>query len=151
MLSMKVLQDHKEKFGVDFAKNKLALNDTCKISSKTLKNKLAGYITKFIKNELDILCLRYFNVYGIGQTAGVIEQFLRNLKEHKPPIINGNGEQLRDFINVEDVARANLVAMESQIKNEFFNIGTGRATSILQLAEIIINSSYTRISLRFRN
>jgi small subunit ribosomal protein S17e len=51
MLSMKVLQDHKEKFGVDFAKNKLALNDTCKINSKTLKNKLAGYITRFIKNE----------------------------------------------------------------------------------------------------
>ncbi len=51
MLSMKVLQDHKEKFGVDFAKNKQALNDICKISSKTLKNKLAGYITKFIKNE----------------------------------------------------------------------------------------------------
>ena len=37
---MKVLQDHKEKFGVDFAKNKQALNDTCKISSKSLKNKL---------------------------------------------------------------------------------------------------------------
>jgi len=53
MLSMKVLQDHKEKFGVDFAKNKLVLNDTCKISSKTLKNKLAGYITKFIKNEFN--------------------------------------------------------------------------------------------------
>ena len=53
MLSMKVLQDHKEKFGIDFAKNKLALNDICKISSKTLKNKLAGYITKFIKNEFN--------------------------------------------------------------------------------------------------
>ncbi len=53
MLSMKVLQDHKEKFGVDFAKNKQVLNDTCKISSKTLKNKLAGYITKFIKNEFN--------------------------------------------------------------------------------------------------
>ena len=53
MLSMKVLQDHKEKFGVDFTKNKLALNDICKISSKTLKNKLAGYITKFIKNEFN--------------------------------------------------------------------------------------------------
>jgi len=51
MLSIKVLQDHKEKFGVDFAKNKQALNDICKISSKSLKNKLAGYITKFIKNE----------------------------------------------------------------------------------------------------
>ena len=53
MLSMKVLQDHKEKFGIDFAKNKLALNDICKITSKTLKNKLAGYITKFIKNEFN--------------------------------------------------------------------------------------------------
>ena len=53
MLSMKVLQDHKEKFGVDFTKNKQALNDICKISSKTLKNKLAGYITKFIKNEFN--------------------------------------------------------------------------------------------------
>ena len=51
MLSMKVLQDHKEKFGVDFSKNKQALNDISKITSKTLKNKLAGYITKFIKNE----------------------------------------------------------------------------------------------------
>ncbi len=51
MLSMKVLKDHKEKFGVDFAKNKQELNNICKISSKTLKNKLAGYITKFIKNE----------------------------------------------------------------------------------------------------
>ena len=54
MLSMKVLQEHKEKFGVDFAKNKLALNDTCIITSKSLKNKLAGYITKFIKNEFNM-------------------------------------------------------------------------------------------------
>jgi len=54
MLSMKVLQDHKEKFGVDFAKNKLALNDTCIITSKSLKNKLAGYITKFLKNEFNM-------------------------------------------------------------------------------------------------
>ena len=53
MLSMKVLQDHKEKFGVDFAKNKLALNDICIINSKSLKNKLAGYITRFIKNEFN--------------------------------------------------------------------------------------------------
>ncbi len=52
MLSMKVLQDHKEKFGIDFVKNKQELNNVCKITSKTLKNKLAGYITKFIKMNL---------------------------------------------------------------------------------------------------
>ena len=50
---MKVLQAHKEKFGIDFTKNKQALNDICKINSKSLKNKLAGYITKFIKNEFN--------------------------------------------------------------------------------------------------
>ena len=54
MLSMKVLQDNKEKFGDDFAKNKQVLNDISKITSKTLKNKLAGYITKFIKNEFKV-------------------------------------------------------------------------------------------------
>jgi ribosomal protein S17E len=54
MLSMKVLQDHKEKFGIDFAKNKQELNNVCKITSKTLKNKLAGYITKFLKNEFNM-------------------------------------------------------------------------------------------------
>lgn len=54
MLSIKVLQDHKEKFGVDFAKNKQTLNDICIITSKSLKNKLAGYITKFIKNEFNM-------------------------------------------------------------------------------------------------
>ena len=53
MLSMKVLQDHKEKFGIDFIKNKQALNDICTINSKSLKNKLAGYITRFIKNEFN--------------------------------------------------------------------------------------------------
>jgi len=99
---------------------------------------------QFAKNGLNVLGLRYFNVYGIGQTgtyAGVITQFLKNLKEHKSLIINGNGKQIRDFIHVEDVARVNLIAMESQIKNGFFNIGTGRAISILELAKIMINIS----------
>jgi len=96
---------------------------------------------QFAKNGLDVLGLRYFNVYGIGQTgtyAGVITQFLQNLKKQKPPIVNGDGTQLRDFIHVEDVAEANLIAMKSSIKNGFFNIGTGRAISILQLAEMMI-------------
>jgi UDP-glucose 4-epimerase len=99
---------------------------------------------QFIKNGLDVLGLRYFNVYGIGQTgtyAGVITQFLRNLKKNKSPIINGDGKQLRDFIHVEDVAQANLIAMESKIKNGFFNIGTGRKISVLELSKIMINIS----------
>ena len=49
---MEVLKDHKSKFGVDFTENKQALNSISTITSKILKNELAGYITKFIKNEL---------------------------------------------------------------------------------------------------
>ena len=50
-MSMEVLKDHKDKFGDDFGKNKQILNSISIISSKMLKNELAGYITKFIKNE----------------------------------------------------------------------------------------------------
>ncbi len=49
---MKVLEDNRDKFGINFDENKQALNDISTITSKILKNELAGYITKFIKNEL---------------------------------------------------------------------------------------------------
>ena len=51
-LSMKVLEDNRDKFGINFDENKQALNNISTITSKMLKNELAGYITKFIKNEL---------------------------------------------------------------------------------------------------
>jgi UDP-glucose 4-epimerase len=107
---------------------------------------------KFAKNGLNVLGLRYFNVYGTGQTgtyAGVITQFLRKLKEHNPPIINGDGKQLRDFIHVEDVAKANLVAMENQVNNGFFNVGTGYSISIVQLAKIMIDISGLELTPKF--
>ena len=93
------------------------------------------------KNNVSIIGLRYFNVYGKGQTdsyAGVITKFINRLKDKKSPIIYGSGTQLRDFIFVEDVAFANIAAMKSDVKNGFFNIGTGIGTSIQQLAEIMI-------------
>ena len=84
MLSMKVLQDHKEKFGVDFTKNKQALNDICKISSKTLKNKLAGYITKFIKNEFKA---KIEKAKRIANTKEVIlEEKQLNTVSDTPPV-----------------------------------------------------------------
>ena len=99
---------------------------------------------KFVKNDLSVIGLRYFNVYGIGQTgsyAGVITKFLENIKKQKSFIINGNGNQVRDFIHVKDIAQANVIAMESEIKNGFFNIGTGIPTSINELAKLMIDIS----------
>jgi len=99
---------------------------------------------KYSKDKVSIIGLRYFNVYGKGQTgsyAGVITKFINKLKQGKSPLIFGSGTQLRDFIFVEDVALANIAAMQSNVKNGFFNIGTGITTSIEQLAKIMIELS----------
>jgi UDP-glucose 4-epimerase len=99
---------------------------------------------KLSKNNVSIIGLRYFNVYGIGQTgsyAGVITKFLENIKNQKPFIVNGNGNQIRDFIHVKDVAQANVAAMESETKNGFFNIGTEIPISINDLAKLMIELS----------
>lgn len=103
-----------------------------------------GLAEKYSRDEVSIIGLRYFNVYGRGQTgsyAGVITKFINQLKERKPPMIFGNGSQIRDFIFVEDVARANISAMNSKVSSGFFNIGTGITTSIQQLAHTMIELS----------
>jgi len=107
---------------------------------------------KYSKFGVKVIGLRYFNIFGIGQTgsyAGVITKFMKNLNKKKPLIINGDGTQVRDFVYVEDVAKANLVAMESKIDNGFFNIGTGIVTSIKQLAQIMIELSTSSVDLIF--
>ena len=96
---------------------------------------------KILEENIDVVGLRYFNVYGKGQTgtyAGVITKFINKLKENKSPEIFGDGSQIRDFIYVKDVADANLSAMKSNVKNGFFNIGTGKTTSIKELAYMMI-------------
>jgi len=99
---------------------------------------------KYSKLGVDIIGLRYFNVYGKGQTssyAGVITKFIENVRSYKPLIINGDGLQVRDFVYVGDVVISNLLAMESKIKHGFFNIGSGIATSVIELASMVICSS----------
>ena len=58
-----------------------------------------------------------------------------------PPLINGDGLQVRDFVYVDDVVNANMLAMESNVNGEIFNIGTNSAISVLDLANIIIKFS----------
>ena len=95
----------------------------------------------FSNEGVDIIGLRYFNVYGIGQTgtyAGVITKFIQNLSQNMPPIIYGDGSQTRDFIHVLDIANANLEVMNSCLNRGFFNVGTGKTISIKELAETMI-------------
>ena len=99
---------------------------------------------KYAKEGVRIIGLRYFNVFGERQSknyAGVIKLFLERIENHNPPIINGDGSQIRDFVYVEDVVQANIMALESNVENAFINIGTGKTVSILELANQIIRSS----------
>ena len=109
---------------------------------------------KFSKLGTSIIGLRYFNVFGIGQTldyAGVITKFIEKIKEGKPPVIFGDGSQIRDFIFVEDIANANFAAMTSDMNNGFFNIGTGKSISIKELANLMIKISGKQLESVFEN
>ncbi len=90
---------------------------------------------------LSTISLRYFNVYGprmkSGPYAGVIYVFIHNVIHNKSLIIYGDGLQTRDFIYVEDVAEANLLALESDITGSY-NIGSGSNISIKNLAYKIL-------------
>lgn len=94
------------------------------------------------KGDLETVILRYFNVYGPRQGgseyAGVITKFAERLEKGKSPIIYGDGEQSRDFVYVDDVVRANLLALEGEeITGDAFNVGSGKSTSINELCRVI--------------
>ena len=100
--------------------------------------------SKYAADGLRVIGLRYFNVFGIGQNpsyAGVIPKFIERLSQHKPPIIEGDGNQIRSFTFVDDVVRANILAFQSDINHAFINIATENMTTINELAEIMIKMS----------
>lgn len=87
---------------------------------------------------LETVCLRYFNVYGPRQTAsvysGVIPIFLDRLLQGKRPIVFGDGKQTRDFVYVEDVVEANMLALTTRkAAGEVFNVATGQPSSLNEL------------------
>ena len=99
---------------------------------------------KYSEMGVHVIGLRYFNVFGRRQSkeyAGVIKLFLEKIQQNKDPKINGDGLQTRDFVYIEDVVKANILAMDSNIKHEFLNVGTGSSISILDLANVCIEAS----------
>ena len=96
-----------------------------------------------LARDMGIAChvLRYFNTYGPGQTftpyVGVITIFIRRLLQGERPGIFGDGEQQRDFVHVSDVVAANLLALASPLERGVFNVGTGRATSVNDIASLL--------------
>jgi UDP-glucose 4-epimerase len=103
---------------------------------------------------LDYVGLRYMNVYGPhqDQTAaytGVIPIMLNKIDANEAPVINGDGSQAYDFIDVKDVARCNVLALETEESDEFYNVGTGVQTSISQLCDTILDLKQSDLKVTY--
>jgi UDP-glucose 4-epimerase len=88
---------------------------------------------------LDYVALRYFNVYGPrmdihGAYTEVLIRWMERIARGQAPLIFGDGQQTMDFVYVEDIARANILAAKSDATDEVFNVATGRETSLNELA-----------------
>jgi UDP-glucose 4-epimerase len=91
---------------------------------------------------LDYVALRYFNVYGprmavAGPHTEVMVRWMERIASGEPPLILGDGSQTMDFVDVDDVAAANILAACSPVTDDVFNVGTGVETSLLDLAAIL--------------
>ena len=104
--------------------------------------------------DLRYVGLRYMNVYGPNQDqtaayTGVIPIMLNKIDNNEEPKINGDGTQAYDFVSVEDVARANLSAMESDKTDEFYNVGTGIQTTIKELCDLILQLKDSNLKVKY--
>lgn len=120
--------------------------------------KLAGenYCQAFFHSYgFETVCLRYFNVFGPrqdpnGPYAAVIPRFISALAQDEAPVIYGDGNQTRDFTFIENVVQANIqAATVANTAGETFNIAAGKATSLLDLLEMIARVMGKRIPPRF--
>jgi len=105
--------------------------------------------------NVNYVVLRYFNVYGPrqdyeGAYVSVIMKVLDRIDRGQPPTIFGDGSQAYDFIYVKDVARANIVAMKSDVTDEVFNIATGVKVSVNELVKMLLDITESKLEPEYR-
>jgi UDP-glucose 4-epimerase len=99
--------------------------------------------------------LRYMNIYGPrmdykGTYVSVIMKVLDRIAAGEPPIIFGDGTQAYDFVHVTDVARANILALQAEASDEFFNVGMGIKTTIKELVDMLLEITGSRLEPEYR-
>ncbi|WP_026733400.1 SDR family NAD(P)-dependent oxidoreductase [Fischerella sp. PCC 9605] len=92
---------------------------------------------------LDYVALRYFNVYGprmdiYGVYTEVLIRWMERITAGQPPLIFGNGKQTMDFVYIEDIARANILAAKADVTDEVFNVASGVESSLNDLAYSLV-------------
>ncbi len=123
-----------------YAESKLAIERCCRGFSQ--------------RGVLGSVVLRFFNVFGprqgLSEYSGVITKFFGCCRNHSPLVIFGDGLQTRDFVSVFDVVEGVYAAMtQSGVEGEVFNIGSGRATTINQLAQAVLDLTGADVGIRY--
>jgi UDP-glucose 4-epimerase len=127
-------------------------NDTLYGAAKTFNE---GLLRSFrAMKGLDYVALRYFNVYGPrmdihGVYTEVLVRWMERIAAGTPPLINGDGLQTMDFVYIEDVARANILAAQADVTDEVFNVASGVETSLLELARKLLEAMGSDLSVQF--
>jgi len=133
-----------------------------KLTEESKKNPISPYGESKVKMEqdtseftskhgIDCVILRFFNIYGIGQSseyAGVITKFMERITQEKPLEIFGDGLQTRDFVAIDDVINSIHKAILSD-KNGIYNIASGKTVTIKELAELMILGSGKKLDIKY--
>jgi len=109
----------------------------------------------YTTSGLPYVAFRYFNVYGprmdiTGVYTEVLIRWLDAIESGTPPLIFGDGNQSMDFVFVDDVARANLMAVQSDVTDEVFNVGTGIQTSLNELCDLVLRLTNSKLRPKYR-
>lgn len=123
------------------------------VASKVIGETLAQMQRQ--RHGLDYVALRYSAVYGPRQhgramLGGHLAESCLRVRRGEPPIVDGDGRQVQDYIYVGDVARANLMAMESAVTGEAINICTGKDTSQARIVELVLQASGSSLEPAYR-
>ncbi len=127
-------------------------NDTLYGAAKTFNE---GLLRSFhAMEELDYVALRYFNVYGPrmdihGVYTEVLVRWMERIEAGESPLILGDGSQTMDFVYIDDVARANLLAAAIDSSDVVFNVASGTETSLVELARLLIEVMGSDASIEY--
>lgn len=107
------------------------------------------------QHKSDYVGLRYMNIYGPrmdykGTYVSVIMKVLDRIEAGLSPIIFGDGSQAYDFVHVADVARANILALQAEATDQFFNIGIGVKTTIRELVDMLLEITGSNLEPEYR-
>ena len=128
--------------------NNRTLYGTAKIAGEGMARSFADMY------GLDYIALRYFNVYGPrmdihGRYTEVLVRWLDRIGAGEPPLIFGDGSQTMDLVYIDDVTDANIIAMESDVKDEVFNVASGTETSLLELLQAVLKVTGSTLKPEF--